>query len=960
MGSVAAWAVRHARAVLVVSVLLAVGAGVAATQLPADAGTETLVDGDSEVFQATERVRDVFGEEPVVVVAEGDLQQLILTPNLGRLLRLEGCLSGKVPEGAEPIPGPCAELAEMDPVQFVTGPGTFLNEAVIQIDRQLQRLARRVPPERLREFVLGIAARYGITSVPSIGNPDFLAAVVFDLRRERGTPKSRLAYLFPNSRSTQIIVRLRPDLSEDERARALDLIRAAVFDTTPRGACTFKGRAEACFALHGGAYTVTGAPIVIEGVADALKEALLVLFAVSLVVMALTLLIVFRSRWRLLPLGVALAAAALTFGVLALVGGSLTPASIGVLPILIGLVVDYAIQFQARYDEAVTAESSGVDAARQAATRAGPTIATAFIATMAGFLALQLSPVPMIRDFGWLLVLGLAIGFGLALTVGFAALGLRGRTGGGGAPETRGVLLFALTPWREKKAARRKAQRAEGHPLLPSGRLVALALNHPRRVLAIGGLLAVAGWALGTQIGTATDIRDLAPSGASAVEDLNRVQDATGVSGLLQVSVEAPDLSDPATIQWMADFKRRVLEENGFSGPNPSCLDAEVCPGPALSDFLTSGTGEDTALERPDIRATLQELPAYSLAQVAPVDPETGLPGHLALLSFGIRAQSLEDQQAMIERVRDEVGESGTADGPPPGVRAELVGLPVIAAAAASDLSSSRYLLTGAGLLGVMLVLLLAYRSIRRSLVPMIPVLLATGWSTLVLWLTQVPLNPMSAALGALTIAIATEFSVILAARFHEERAGGLPVAWALRVAYARTGPAVLASAVTVIAGFAVLIASDVEHAAGVRLRHRGRSGGRTAGRDDRPARRRCHGWRSGEGPLLAARRSVFRRDHCLGRGQHGRRKDEGTLGLDEAAKRWPLPEFAVPNAAGPLEGDANVAQDDCATSQDPCPADAQRLPACRIGTRGAIRVCDLFGRPLVLSFWFSRRRQLR
>jgi predicted RND superfamily exporter protein len=81
----------------------------------------------------------------------------------------------------------------------------------------------------------------------------------------------------------------------------------------------------------------------------------------------------------------------------------------------------------------------------------------------------------------------------------------------------------------------------------------------------------------------------------------------------------------------------------------------------------------------------------------------------------------------------------------------------------------------------------------------------------LVLWLSQIPLNPMSAALGALTIAIATEFSVILTARFHEERAGGLPVAWALRVAYARTGPAVFASAATLIAGFAVLIASDVQ-----------------------------------------------------------------------------------------------------------------------------------------------------
>jgi hypothetical protein len=78
---------------------------------------------------------------------------------------------------------------------------------------------------------------------------------------------------------------------------------------------------------------------------------------------------------------------------------------------------------------------------------------------------------------------------------------------------------------------------------------------------------------------------------------------------------------------------------------------------------------------------------------------------------------------------------------------------------------------------------------------------------------------------------------------------------------------------------------------------------------------------------------------------------DEGTLGLDELSSRWALPEFAVPRAVGSLEGDANVAQDDCETSQAPCPESARRDPACRIRTPGAIRVCDFFDRPLVLSF---------
>jgi len=83
--------------------------------------------------------------------------------------------------------------------------------------------------------------------------------------------------------------------------------------------------------------------------------------------------------------------------------------------------------------------------------------------------------------------------------------------------------------------------------------------------------------------------------------------------------------------------------------------------------------------------------------------------------------------------------------------------------------------------------------------------------------------------------------------------------------------------------------------------------------------------------------------------------EDGGTLGLDAQPHLWPLPEFAVPVAASDLEGDANIAQDNCETSQVPCPAEARRTPACRVPGADAIRVCDLFDRPLVISFWFSQ-----
>ncbi|HEX2088225.1 MAG TPA: hypothetical protein VHF89_21235, partial [Solirubrobacteraceae bacterium] len=58
------------------------------------------------------------------------------------------------------------------------------------------------------------------------------------------------------------------------------------------------------------------------------------------------------------------------------------------------------------------------------------------------------------------------------------------------------------------------------------------------------------------------------------------------------------------------------------------------------------------------------------------------------------------------------------------------------------------------GLLAVFIVLRIALRDTRRALIPLVPIVLATGWSSLVLFALRVPLNPMSVTLGALVIAI--------------------------------------------------------------------------------------------------------------------------------------------------------------------------------------------------------------
>src|SRR3954447_19023880 len=120
--------------IAVVALLSFAGALAAITGLHSSTSTDTLIDKSSASYDATKKYRDLFGGDPVVIMAKGDLRHTIETSDLGRLLQLEGCLAGNVPkQGLKQLPPVCTTLAQKHPVKVVYGPGTFINTAAGEI-----------------------------------------------------------------------------------------------------------------------------------------------------------------------------------------------------------------------------------------------------------------------------------------------------------------------------------------------------------------------------------------------------------------------------------------------------------------------------------------------------------------------------------------------------------------------------------------------------------------------------------------------------------------------------------------------------------------------------------------------------------------------------------------------------------------------------------------------------------
>jgi hypothetical protein len=75
---------------LAIAALLSFGGALAAViGLQASTSTDTLIDKSSGSFDATNKYRDLFGGDPVVIMAKGDLRHTVETSDLGRLLQLE-------------------------------------------------------------------------------------------------------------------------------------------------------------------------------------------------------------------------------------------------------------------------------------------------------------------------------------------------------------------------------------------------------------------------------------------------------------------------------------------------------------------------------------------------------------------------------------------------------------------------------------------------------------------------------------------------------------------------------------------------------------------------------------------------------------------------------------------------------------------------------------------------------
>jgi len=294
----------------------------------------------------------------------------------------------------------------------------------------------------------------------------------------------------------------------------------------------------------------------------------------------------------------------------------------------------------------------------------------------------------------------------------------------------------------------------------------------------------VGGFAVDARLPIQTDIEKLIPANTPGVIALNQARAVLGTTNSLPFLVTANDVTDTQVVAWMADFQQRVLRDH-----------SQVVSAESLATMMSPMSGQPTPTHQVIVQV-LQGMPTDIRSSLVTSD-HTG-----AALVFNIPHMPIAEIDTLVNEIVAEAH-------PIQGVTLMPGGTLTLAGAAIGAITERRAAIAVIGFLAVFMGLLLIYRNWRKAIAPVLPIVLVTGWSSGVMWLLGIQLNPLTAVMSALIIGIGTEFGVLLLERYWEERASGVAPSEAILQAVAKVGQAVTASALTVAAGFGALLASS-------------------------------------------------------------------------------------------------------------------------------------------------------
>ena len=570
-------------------------------------------------------------------------------------------------------------------------------------------------------------------------------------------PKEVLARYLPSRTMTISAVGLDPGLTESAQFSLLDSIKERVRLSNPPPGVTV---------------TVTGNAAFSQEMGEEMGGSMGMLIGAALLLMVIAVGLLFgHVRHRFLSVGIVATGLILTFGIVGWSGLQINMATIAAFPVLIGIGIDYAIQFHSRFDEEAR-WATLPEAVRLTVTRSGPSILYAMLATSMGFIALWVSPLPMIRSFGVVCTIGVMACYLVAL-VSVPAVGL-------------------LTNYRPKAIPHGTTRTGSEKPSVEEtyntllGRVASKVAHHPVPVLVVVGLIALVGFSLDGQIPISTDEDTFVPKDMPALVNLEKVSRTMGSTASTPIFIRGDGVLSPEAIEWMHEFQEYELSHN------PNMLGAT-----SIATAIVQANGGALPTTQSEVNAALARIPEATQRQFISGSTE-------AVISFSTVEMSSNQGRSMIEQLQKDLSWMA----PPPGITATVTGQGEMFTNLIREIEDGKITMTLLAFGMIFGFLLLVYRRVGKAITPLVPIAFIVGWNGLIMYVLGIDYTPLTAVLGSMSIGIASEYTIVMMERCYEEWDEGHSLFGGIVHSIRQIGTAITVSGLCTVFGFSALVLS--------------------------------------------------------------------------------------------------------------------------------------------------------
>lgn len=303
-------------------------------------------------------------------------------------------------------------------------------------------------------------------------------------------------------------------------------------------------------------------------------------------------------------------------------------------------------------------------------------------------------------------------------------------------------------------------------------------------ILMVVVVLSVMGFMADGEVGVETDIETFMPQNMEALNDIHLIRDTVGSTDQVIIYMRDSEILADDNIQWI-QRKTKYLEETY----------ADIIVDVKSIDTLVSNMSAEPGMSSEEYIELVLSLPGQQVSMFVN-DGNTE-----SVILLNIRHLPTDDLREFILQLKADLADTA--------MKVQITGKSVLDVEMVNGLTSGRVKMTLIGLALVFAALFAIYRNPFKALIPILPVVMIIGMSGGIMYLLNIQYTPITATLGALVLGMGTEMTVMLLERYLEERKSGRDKLESMMITVRMIGKAIVASGLTTIGGFSVLMASE-------------------------------------------------------------------------------------------------------------------------------------------------------